>query len=324
MQQTTVFHSPPPFESEMKAEVEQGKAQVAPAAASQPEATPSVEFVPYIDEAEEKRKFWKTVIITMGIFLVISVVVIGFIISQRLSQPPTKLDIQYLDGGPSASVTTAIVITRKPTRTPMPGIIGPGISPIQVGITRIPTNPQRQVTLPFIIINNSANTPTPGTVANTPTPTAGGATSTPGPTNTPVPTLLPTTTTTPTPTAMLQSSTSSIDFGTSSTSVTRTFTIINTGGAPLSITTMNFSSGGDIPFSFTDAGLGCILFAATPTPIVISPQTTRCVGITFSTTTAGTYTNGVQIWWNTSNHVDVTLVGIRATPTPTNTITPTP
>lgn len=322
MQQTTVFNSSPSFESEAKPdqipnETVQSVQDVNPP--TQTEPSPSVEFVPYIDEIEEKKKFWKTVIITMGGFLVISVIIIGVVISNRLSQPRPKLDIQYLDGGPSSSNPTTVIISRRPSRYPSASVppVG-GYVPVQTGITRIPTTPPRLVTVPFVIVNNNTVSPTSGSTAPTPT-IASGTSATPVPTS--VPTLLPTTT--PTPTVYLIVPTSLV-FDSVTSSETKTANMINMGNTPVTISNMYFLQGGsDNPFTFANSN-SCTYFSGTPTPVTLKQSEQTCIAISFNPSQVKQYSNAAYIVMSPQGLITISLAGTKATPTPTNTPTSTP
>ena len=289
------------------------------------EPTPSVEFLPYVDEVEERKKFWQAVLITLGIFTVVTVLVAGFVLSQRLSSPTNpKISVQYLDGATAGNGTLP---SRQPTQKPTPLVL---LSPRPTSFSnsRLPTSratPTRQVT--NISVNRRTGTPTPTnstsvtpTVATTATPT----TVTLLPTVTPTTTPTNTPTSTPTPTPYLVTSVDTYAYGsvTAGLTATATFQLFNTGGSSLSITNLFIASTGtNNPYSIT-AGGGCITEASVP--ITINAGATKCVNVMFSPTYTSVNSNSLQIYWNNTNIKIILLSGTVPTATPTATATPTP
>lgn len=294
------------------------------AATTPVEATPSVEFLPYVDEVEERKKFWQAVFITLGLFSVVTVLVVGFVVSQRLSTPSSsKINVQYLDG---ATAGNGVLPSRQPTQKPTPLVLlSP--KPTSFSNSRLPTSrptPTRQVTT--IAVNQRTGTPTPSSTTTTPT---SATTATPTsvtllPTVTPTTTPTNTPTFTPTPTPYLVTSVDTYAYGsvTAGLTATATFQLFNTGGTSLSITNLFIASTGtNNPFSIT-AGGGCITEASVP--ITINAGATKCVNVMFSPTYTSVNSNSLQIYWNNTNIKIILLSGAVPTATPTITPTPTP
>ncbi len=287
------------------------------------EGTPSVEFLPYVDEVEERKKFWQAVFITLGLFSVVTVLVVGFVVSQRLSAPANpKISVQYLDGATAGDGTLP---SRQPTQKPTPLVLlSP--RPTSFSSSKLPTSrptPPRSVT--NIAVNQRTGTPTPTSalsvtpsVATTLTPTSATLLPTVTPTTTPT----NTPTSTPTPTPYLVTSVDTYAYGsvTAGLTATATFQLFNTGGSSLSITNLFIASTGtNNPFTIT-AGGGCITEASVP--ITISAGSTKCVNVMFSPTYTSVNSNSLQIYWNNTNIKIILLSGTVPTATPT--ITPTP
>lgn len=297
-----------------------------PSTSSPVDPAPPIEFLPYIDETEEKRKFWQAVMITMAIFFVLTVLVAGFIVSQRLSNPSdSKVNVQYVDSAPDGGPLP----TRQPTRAPTPAKMA-SVNPVILPLTKIPTS---RPTVPKITYVAQGST-TPGSTipvsTGSPTVTITGSitpsvtllpTTTPTitPTFTVTPTPSNTPTTIPTPTAYIVTSVDSYNYGTvfAGSSVTATFQIYNTGGTSLTISSLSLATTGTSnPYSITSGG-GCI--TSSDTPIVLTQGTQKCVNILFAPTYTTVNSNTLQIWWNGSSIKNITLLATVPTPTPTPT-----
>lgn len=294
------------------------------------DASPSVEFLPYVDEGEEKRKFWQAVIITVAVFVIVSVLLLGFIVSQRLSSPSTsKIDVKYVDNGPAA--TNGTLPPRQPTRTPIPTKAF-SAQPTLAPLTRIPTSrlqPTSRIT--YIVQSPTAGTPqtTIPVVSATATPTAGPST-TPSvsvtllPTMTPsiTPTLSGTPTTIPTPTAYLVTSVDTYNYTTvyAGTSATATFQIYNTGGTSLYVSSIklvpeNTSSA----FSIVAGGTCVTDVSPLSPPVIINAGSLKCVNVQVAPTYYTVNTSTLQILWNGTYIKNITLSVTVPTPTPSPT-----
>jgi hypothetical protein len=280
------------------------------------------EFTPFVDDGDDKKEFWKSVIVTFSIVAAISMLGLGFIISNRLNaeDSSTTLTPQYIDSNNSNSskVPKEVFITRKPSRTPTPA--KKKTSPIDKQSDQFPTGkPSSAVTQnPFGIIGKS------------PTPTSQYS---PTPAQSPTPSLLPTVTYTPapTPTPIIKLSTEAtgnqLTYGTTvvdSGSVSQVMYIYNTGQTQFSLTSISFATTGSTnPFSIV-AEDGCIV--NTSLPMNVASGGSKCVKIYFTPTSTTTTSNVLQIFWNTTNIASVNVVGvaITKTPTPTATSTSTP
>jgi len=285
------------------------------------EPAPSMEFLPYVDEVEERKNFWKTVIITFLIFTGISTIGMGYVVSQRLSQPSPKIDIQYVDGAPDLSTTPVINITRKPTRTPSPvqniPTIGGGTNPSTIPGPSSAVAPTSSV--PFIVFSTATPTPIPAlipTSATVATPTVSS-------------TYIPTVTSDPlrpTVTPYLFSSADTVNFGTVEVGTSKgvVFQLMNLGGLPLTISEIFFSTTGDNIYTLSNGGDGSCI-TNTNVPLTLGVNTTKCISVHFKPTSTSYNSSTLIIRWNITSMKSITLVGsIPVTPTPSPTITTTP
>ncbi len=306
--------------------VDQKTASAPPIAKKSPgDGAAPVEFLPYVDEMEEKKKFWQAVFITLAVFFVLGVVVFGFVISQRLSRPATtSVSVSYID---SATPNPTNFPTRAPTKTPVPDSFAPITSQISppIGLTRIPTRrPTQQAQVPLITqgasptptstqsssIPTATRTPTP--ITSTPTPTSGLL-----PTMTPTGTVTNTPTSTPLPTPNLVTSVDSYNFGSvlAGTTTTVVFQLYNTGTTFLTISEIGLATGGSSnPYSIVPDGV-CII----DTPTTIANGAYKCVRVQIAPTYSTVNTNYLQIFWGGSNVKNITLTATVPTPTPTPT-----
>lgn len=289
----------------------------APAQDTPKTALPSIEFIPFIDEAEEKKKFWKTVFITVLVFTAISSLIIGYVLTQRLSQPsPAQIDVQYLDSAPPVSIT--LNVTLRPPRTQR-------------------TSP---TTVPLNKIAKANRTPTPSIGGNIPYVTVSGGTpvltpisvSTPAATRTPTtnpaasayPTVTPTSANAPTPYLYATTDgTSGVVFPYTAPggSVGAIIQLMNLGGSSLAISELSFAvTGGANPYTVSAGGDGtCLVFAATPTPYNLAAGASKCVSIHYKPTTSTSSSNSLLVRWNTASIKSITLSAVSATSTPTPT-----
>lgn len=290
---------------------------------------PSIEFLPYVDEVEEKRKFWKTVLITVFIFTLASASIIGYVLTQRLSQPSKpKINVQYVDTIPQTTIAINIQTTLFPTKEPKTTILPPHLSP-SVKTTQ-QTIPKTTITIPYIIISSGTPTKATGILipkkTSVPSPTR--------PTTTPNETPLPTVTPTPpgaTPTPYLYATTDGTNgvvfsYTEPGTSVGSVIQIMNLGGSALTISELMFAiTGGSNPYVLSGGGEGDCLTSSN-LPYTLSAGVSRCISIHFNPTLTSTNTNSLLIRWDSSNIKTVPLSGNVTTPTPTRTptITPTP
>ncbi len=289
------------------------------AGGSPADPAPSIEFLPYVDEAEEKRKFWQAVFITIAVFFVVSVLIIGFIISQRLSAPAeSKISVKYVDSSPAGNVTLP---TRQPTRTPTPT---PFISlrPTVPPLTRIPTSrpsPPRQVT--YVVQNTGTPRVTVPVTSLTPTPTYNPSitllptmTSAPVPTATLTPTVSNTPTAIPTPTAYLYvDDTYNYSVVSPGNTTTKRFNLYNIGGSSLSISNVVIIDADNSAFSIIDDP-AC--FTGIDMPVTIAQGTYKCVMVKAAPTYSTDNTGTLQIVWNGVYYKLISLIVTVPTATP--------
>jgi len=287
--------------------------------------SPPIEFLPYVDEVEEKRKFWQVVFITMAIFFVLSVLIVGFVVSQRLSTPAdTKISVKYIDTAPP---TSGVLPTRQPTRTPTPsGNIG-SFQPTPFSLTRIPTSRPRP-TAQITYVVQTTGTTTPGAtiliISTTATPTPNTSVT---PTVSLLPTMTPsitltltnTPTITPTPTAYLVTSVDTYNYTTVyvGSTATATFQIYNTGGTSLYISNLALVPANTSSAFSIVAGGPCI--SESSTPVVIAGGSLKCVNVMVAPTYSSVNTTTLQILWNGTYIKNITLSVTVPTPTPTPT-----
>ena len=299
-----------------------------PSGGSPADPSPPIEFLPYVDEVEEKRKFWQVVFITMAIFFVLSVLIVGFIISQRLSTPAdSKISVKYID---TALPTSGVLPTRQPTRAPTSlGAIG-SAEPTPLSLTRIPTSrPKPTAQITYIV--QTTGTTTPGATipitSATATPTPNGSV-TPTvsllPTMTPTvtPTITNTPTITPTPTAYLVTSVDTYNYTTvyAGSTATATFQIYNTGGTSLYISNLALVPANTSSAFSIVAGGPCI--SETSTPVIITGGSLKCVNVMVAPTYSTVNTTTLQILWNGTYIKNIALSVTVPTPTPTPTTAP--
>lgn len=284
---------------------------------------PPVEFLPFVDEAEEKRKFIQVVLITIAVFFVITVLIAGFVVSQRLSSPTSsKINVQYID----SSGDSVALPTRQPTRAPTP--INATLQPTSYSLIKIPTTaPKPSAQITYVVQKTGTVTPVSATIpvsTATLTPTPNGSvtpTVTLLPTMTPTitPTITNTPTITPTPTSYLVTSVDSYNFSTvhAGSSVTATFQIYNVGGSSLTVSALSITGDTNSPYSIV-AGGGCI--TQVNTPVIMENNSIKCINVLAAPTySSNTVAQNLQILWNGANVKNITLsiTVPTATPTPT-------
>ncbi|MBP6993852.1 hypothetical protein KBB12_01265 [Candidatus Woesebacteria bacterium] len=284
---------------------------------------PPVEFLPFVDEAEEKRRFIQVVLITIAVFFVITVLIVGFVVSQRLSSPASsKVNVQYID----SSGDSVALPTRQPTR----GLtsVKTTIQPTSYSFVKIPTSaPKPSAQITYIVQKTGTVTPGSATIpvsTATLTPTPNGSitpTVTLLPTMTPTitPTITNTPTITPTPTSYLVTSVDSYNFSTvyAGSSVTATFQIYNVGGSSLTISALSITGDTNSPYSITTGG-GCITQANTP--VIMQNNSIKCINVLAAPTySSNTVVQNLQILWNGANVKNIALSISVPTPTPTPT-----
>lgn len=342
LQKPNLYTSPGPLNAQVDLSAQSSVTKAATAAAgavnTAKKAGGAVEFVPYVDDSEEKKEFWRAVIITFVVFAGISALGLGFVISRRLSEPPESLALQptYIDSSPSSNSSgKTVVITKKPTKTPTPLATPTGASsnpkafPTSQFPTGKPSNFLSFIQNPFSSIFSSTQaTPTPTSSVNPSITTSITATSTMAPTitssllTTTTPTLLPTATPTPDIYLSTESSSNQMIFGAviAGSSVSQVIYIYNTGLSSFTLSSIAFASTGSTnPFTLSSED-GCI--TNTVLPLTLASGASKCVKIYFAPTASTNNSNVLQVFWNSLNINNVALVGIGMTPTPT--ITPTP
>lgn len=287
-----------------------------------PKASSSASFVdlmPSINDALEKKQFIKTIIVSTIAFSFISAIVVGFILTNRLTQVNGQanqpLKPIYTDGGEVATQ----VVARKPTRAIVPVTALVDVpTPIPFITTKVPTPTSASPLVVTIRIITPSFTPT---LAAGSLP--GGQTGS-QPTASPPTTLTPTpiATFTPTPTPVLYVSAESLNFGSQVTgsSTEQAITMRNIGSSTIVITTLDFSTtGGLSPYSINNGISSCLTNAELP--YSLTSNASRCINFRFAPASNSTTSNTFLI--NTSLK-SISLQGIVMTPTPTPTFTPTP
>ena len=325
MQKNTVFESSEQEELLKKAHGAESSAQQ-DHEGTKKEPLPSIEFLPYVDEAEEKRRFWKTVLITMLVFVAVSSAIIGYVFTQRLSQPSKpKINIQYIDSAPRADVTIKIQVSARPTRAPTAATSLTPLSPI-VQATRAPTT-RPGGSIPYVVLRTGTPAVIPIKIS-TPAPTKASSAGQTQPTVTAPVTPLPTVTPTgPAPTPYLYSTsdgTSGISFGyvDPGSSVSSVIQIVNIGGSSLTVSDLAFATtGGTNPYLLSGGGDGSCLTSAN-LPFTLAVGAGKCISIHFNPSSGTSNTNSLLIRWNTSNIKNVPLLGNATTPTRTPSPTP--
>lgn len=294
-----------------------GPPPVSPPGGSVDTTVPSVEFIPYVDEVEERRKFWQSVVITLAVFAVIGAVVAGVVISRRLSEPTdSKINVQYVDSVPGDST----IPTRAPTQRPTPLTIVT-LQPTTSSTVRVPTPTPKVVNL---LVNQRSPTPRPSGTSSSPTPTSSLL-----PTTTPTSSqLLPTMTASPTP--YLISDTDSQNYGAVTAGLTATAKIqlLNVGSSSLTISNLFITTTGtNNPYSVVEGG-GCITSASLP--VTMDPGSIKCINVMYAPSYQSENSKTLNLIWNNNRIKTILLTGTVptatpvATSTPTSTPTPTP
>ena len=341
LQKPNLYTSPGPLDVQADLKASGGTTKAATAASgaiNTAKKAGAVEFVPYVDDSEEKKEFWRAVIITFVVFAGISALGLGLIISRRLSEPPESLALQprYIDSSPSSNSSgKTVVITKKPTKTPTPlatptgGASNPKAFPTSQFPTGKPSSFLSFIQNPFSSIFSSTQaTPTPGTsITGTITPSVTATTTPPSATSTLLPTasatLLPTATPTPDIYLSTESSSNQMIFGAviTGSSVSQVIYIYNTGLSSFTLSSIAFASTGSTnPFLLSSED-GCV--TNTALPLTLASGASKCVKIYFTPTASTNNSNVLQVFWNSLNINNVALVGVGMTPTPTLTLTPT-
>lgn len=303
--------------------------------------TPSsvVEFVPYAEDAGEKKEFWKAVIITFVVFAGISALIAGVVISKKLSEPAAAQALvpTYIDASPNlngSTKTKSNTLSRvsadsdSVTATPR----------ASAGSNRVTVRPTPQFPggKPTTTVSRSSPIYSPTSGTPTPTPSTSGAivttTTTITVTNTITTTPTMTTTSTPTPTPdiylSVEATSNQLVFGATtigSAPFEQSFTIFNVGTTSLTLSSLKFAIDGTTNAYTINAtsGNGCI--ANTNLPLTLTSGQSKCVNIKFEPTLSTNGSNVLQVMWNDVNIQNVAIVGVAvtATVTPTPTVTPT-
>ncbi len=312
--------------------------------------SPLADFMPFVDNTNERSEFWRALIVTFVVLAGISALGVGFVLSQRLNSPPETMALtpKYIDSSPntvSANVTT--------TRAPTPKSLEFGSSN-SIDLTIVPTpRPTSQFPsgvpssfVPFFVNPFSTQsatllavsgtiTPT-GSISTSPTPT-GSITISPTITLTPTTTISPTqsptpvntSTPTPTPEAYLTTNivNDTLNFGSRDIldgATTQTFNIYNVNDVNFVVNKIDFSTTGPFnPYSVLDEDT-CL--TNTSLPVTMSVGQSKCIKVQVEPTALTNNTNYLLIFWYTwrsSNVKIITLTTVATTPTPTVTITPT-